>query len=105
MVEREDGQNLSASQRGGVGASRPRRGPGRYPWGNEIDHSYANFVGASAFDTGMRVGTFDGTKRGDLQTHNGASPYGAFDMAGNVMEWCQDWYARDYYSGSPRKDP
>ena len=42
---------------------------------------------------------------GDLQTHNNASPYGAFDMAGNVMEWCQDWYSRDYYSVSPRKNP
>ena len=77
----------------------------RYPWGNEIDHSYANFVGASAFDTGQLVGFYDGSKRGELQTHNNASPYGALDMAGNVMEWCQDWYARDYYAVSPRKDP
>ncbi|HEY2019285.1 MAG TPA: formylglycine-generating enzyme family protein [Bryobacteraceae bacterium] len=77
----------------------------RYPWGNEIDHSYANFVGASAFDTGSPVGMYDGAKHGELQTHSGASPYGAFDMAGNVMEWCQDWYARDYYSASPRKNP
>ncbi|HWC97514.1 MAG TPA: formylglycine-generating enzyme family protein [Candidatus Sulfopaludibacter sp.] len=77
----------------------------RYPWGNDIDHSYANFVGAAAFDTGSRVGSYDGSKQGDLQTHKNASPYGAFDMAGNVMEWCQDWYGRDYYAVSPRKNP
>lgn len=77
----------------------------RYPWGNNIDHSYANFVGSNKFDTGIRVGTYDGNKHGDLQTHSGASPYGAYDMAGNVMEWCSDWYSRDYYSVSPKKNP
>ena len=49
----------------------------RYPWGNTIDHSYANFVGAQAFDTGMVVGTYDGKMHGTLQTHDGSSPYGA----------------------------
>jgi formylglycine-generating enzyme required for sulfatase activity len=77
----------------------------RYPWGAAIDRSYANFVGAQDYDTGLPVGYYDGTTRGDRQTHSNASPYGAFDMAGNVMEWCQDWYGRDYYSVSPRKNP
>lgn len=77
----------------------------KYPWGNTIDKSYANFVGSQTFDTGRTVGFYDGSKRGDLQTHSGASPYGAMDMAGNVMEWVQDWYSKDYYGVSPRKNP
>ena len=60
-----------------------------------FDRNTANYVGAQTFDTVTPAGHFK----------DGPSPYGAYDMAGNLMEWCQDWYDRDYYAVSPRKNP
>lgn len=51
-----------------------------YPWGDEFDASRAN--------TDYRIG--DTTPVGSYP--KGVSPYGAYDMAGNVWEWVADWY-------------
>ncbi|MEA3459628.1 MAG: SUMF1/EgtB/PvdO family nonheme iron enzyme, partial [Chloroflexota bacterium] len=53
---------------------------GRYPWGDEFD--------ARKLNSDCRIG--DTTPVGSFP--EGASPYGAYDMAGNVWEWVADWY-------------
>jgi serine/threonine-protein kinase len=65
-----------------------------YPWGNVWDTDKANAYGAYGDQT-TPVGSFP----------KGASPYGCLDMAGNVWEWCQDWYGSDYYASSPTSNP
>jgi formylglycine-generating enzyme required for sulfatase activity len=64
-----------------------------YPWGEGIDCQKANY-NACVGDT-ARVGSYPA----------GASPYGALDMAGNVLEWVADWYSASYYSISPKRNP
>jgi formylglycine-generating enzyme required for sulfatase activity len=68
-----------------------------YPWGELIDCSRANYWGRGWACTGQttEVGLYP----------LGASPYGALDMAGNVMEWVADWYDAAYYAHSPTSNP
>ncbi len=66
----------------------------RYPWGNDFDKSKCN-SDESSLNRTIPVGSFP----------DGASPYGCFDMAGNVWEWCSDFFDDKYYQKSPSKNP
>lgn len=80
----------------------------RYPWGNEaVDGKRANYCDKNcdrewkdkSEDDGYPytapVGSYD----------RGVSPYGIYNMSGNVWEWVQDWYEADYYKRSPERNP
>lgn len=69
----------------------------RFPWGNvEPTHKHLNYnqrwIGEKTL---MPVGSYEA----------GKSPYGVYDMAGNVWEWVADWYDPLYYEKSPAKNP
>ncbi len=83
----------------------------RFPWGDIINLSYANYYNSNEsyespqnqgynpiYDDGVNpytspVGSFP------------ANGYGLYDMAGNFSEWCWDWYGSSFYSTSPGTDP
>jgi formylglycine-generating enzyme required for sulfatase activity len=72
-----------------------------YPWGNE-----RATCERAVMDDGSGNGCGQGSKAWPVGSKPaGASPYGALDMAGNVGEWVADWYAADYYSHSPARNP
>ncbi|OHB49545.1 MAG: hypothetical protein A2106_06660 [Planctomycetes bacterium GWF2_40_8] len=61
----------------------------RWPWGNEFEFKKCNIGDPEP------IGSHE----------DGKSPYGCYDMAGSVAEWCADWGDMRYYNKSPNRNP
>jgi formylglycine-generating enzyme required for sulfatase activity len=63
-----------------------------FPWGNDPPTSRAGYL--ARWKTGP-----------EPVEHSQPNAYGLFEMCENIHEWCSDWFAADYYTISPDRNP
>jgi len=78
----------------------------KYPWGNEeFDSGGRHQANCGSESDNDRIRKKDGFLNTSPIGSFPPNQYGLYDMAGNVWEWCADYYDQNYYSSSPETNP
>jgi formylglycine-generating enzyme required for sulfatase activity len=77
-----------------------------YPWGEGVSGSRANYWNSGdPYDNSTTPGHYyDGSNHSGYQTEDSPSPYGLYDVAGNLWAWCSTKYADYPYSPSDGRE-
>jgi sulfatase modifying factor 1 len=95
-----------AAARGGLSGK-------RFPWGDTIAQTQANYIAnvSYSYDLSASVNGYHPAYKTGVQPYTSpvgsfaANGYGLYDMAGNVFQWCWDWYGTLYSGGTDPRGP
>jgi len=77
----------------------------RFPWGNESASCDLATMNQKTSPDKMGPGCGAGTSNPVNSKPKGVSPYGLYDMAGNMFEWTSDWFDPDAYKKKVKRNP
>lgn len=77
----------------------------RFPWGNELEEGEQHRANVWQGEFPQSNSQADGFLTTAPALHYEPNGFGLYQMAGNVWEWCADWFSPNSYARAPLRNP